>query len=624
MSGACLAERAVARPTHRPPGPQWPPELIALIVAVASLNAFGITWGLPNAGGDWAIDSIAPLGPLQYAQQMLYGGHWWSKYPPLHFTFLAIVYAPYAAFLTLTGALDAGTVRHASALADPEMSVTLFTLTARVVSAAMGVGVAVVAYRIGVELAGRLAGVLAAVLFACSPLAVYYADAANLEMPYLFWSSLALLSLVRIARGAPRATYVRLGVFTAAAIATKDQAYGLFLLLPLPLAVLHVRGRGIAALRDDRLLAGAGAAVLTYLVGANVLVDPRGWLAHLYYVTHDGSRPYQMYPATVAGFLDLGLHVGRLVLTTATPPVVLLAAGGVLALRGPARRGGLVLGCAAVSYLATFIAPILYVFPRFVLPLVFVTTIFAGVGGSALWRCGALAGRAAVAASVAIVFVYGTSMNLGLVWDSRYAAEAWLAGHVEAGALVGTNGEGVYLPRVPADLRTVPIDVTSDGLRFVGDAPEYLIFSDAYYARYLRRAAVRPAFLALLAGGAGYEPAATFQSRHLVATSLIPTMNPKIVVLRRVRDSGGGDARGLLQLAEGGFDGHHEVVQIGNQVPIGDEAPAQPARVAEEGDAERLVGQQRQHRVALPELGAEEVERDLRAGDVGDDEVERP
>jgi hypothetical protein len=434
-----------------------------------------------------------------------------------------------------------------------------------------------------------------------------------------------LLSLVRIARGAPLGTYARLGVFTAAAVATKDQAYGLFLLLPIPLAALH------GAVRDRRLIAAGVAALVTYVVAANVLVDPHGWLAHLYYITHEGSRPYQMYPATLAGHTALAAHVARLVVETATPPVVLLAAFGLAAIRPAARRGVLLLGCAALSYLATFVGPILYVFPRFVLPLVFVSAILGGVGGAALWARAGRVGRVAVAGSVAFVFLYGTSMNLGLVWDSRYEAEAWLAEHVPAGALVGTNGEGVYLPRVPAELRTVAVEVTSDGLRFDGDPPDYLVLSDAYYARYLRRAGVRPVFLALLDGEEGYERVATFQSPHLAATNLIPTMNPRIVVLRRrssAYDSGAREAVGhprrFLELAERPVDREHEVVQVGDQVPIGDESPAELAGVAEQRDAERLVREERQHRVALTQLGAEQIERDLRPRHVRHHEVERP
>jgi 4-amino-4-deoxy-L-arabinose transferase-like glycosyltransferase len=593
-----------------------------LVFALACLNTFGITWGLPNPNGDWAIDSIAPFGPLRYAREMLYSGHWWSKYPPLHFTLLSLVYAPYALYLTVTGSLTPGTLAaYPWGLSDPEVSVTYFTLMARAMSAAMSVGVAVIAYRLAVELSGRLAGIFAAIAFACSPLAVYYGAAANLDMPYLFWSSLGLLALARIGRGAPLATYVRLGVFAAAAMATKDQAYGLFLLLPFPLLALHGRVHGGNGLRDRRLLAAGAAAIVTYLVAANVLLDVRGWLAHVHYITHEGSRPYQMYPATPLGVASFALYVVGLLFETATPPIVVLAGVGLYALRPGVQRSALLLLAAAASYCLTFLGPILYVFPRFVLPLVFVCAVFAGVGGAALVRRAGTLGWAAVAASLAIVFLYGTSMNLGLVWDSRYAAEHWLAAHVDAGTRVGVNGERVYLPRLPADLESVPVDVTTEGLVFAGAPPEFLVFSDAYYARYLRRAAVRPVMLALLSGASGYRRVATFHSRHLLATRLIPTMNPRIVVMQRIAqlDGSGSD----LQLTERVLDRTCELVQVGHEIPVGDEAPAESAGVAEERDAEGLVGEEGQHGVALPELGAEEVERNLRSRDVRHDQVER-
>ena len=65
----------------------------------------------------------------------------------------------------------------------------------------------------------------------------YYAHTSNLDVPYLFWGCLAVLSLVRaVARREPR----RLRAFAALAalaVGTKDQAYAMFL-LGAPAAVL--------------------------------------------------------------------------------------------------------------------------------------------------------------------------------------------------------------------------------------------------------------------------------------------------------------------------------------------------------------------------------------------------
>lgn len=505
-------------------------ELAILVLLAFVLNLCGITWGLPSTD-DWAIDSVAPLGPLSYVHRMIESGHWWSKYPPLHFALLALVYAPYLGLLRLTGAFESGMVHYPYGFAHPETALAALVLIARLVSAAMGVGVAIAAYLIARELAGRRAGFFAGLLFAGSPLALYYANSGNLDMPYMFWSSLALVCAVRVGRGAPLGTYVWLGVLTAAAIATKDQAYGLFLLMPLPLLALHLRRGGCGA-RDPRVLAGLGAAVVTYLLTANVLIDFAGWRAHLRYVTHEGSTRYQMYPATVAGYLALAGQTLRLTIQALPSPAAALAVGGLVWALARRCAGAGLLAFAACSYAVAFLGPILYVLPRFVLPIVFVLTIFAGLAAARLWDSRRAWARSGVAAAIAYTLAYGASMDLGLVLDSRYAAEKWLAAHLAPETVVGTDGALSYLPRLPPGVRVVPVTMTPDG-PVAAHPPEYLVLSDAHYRRYLRREQLRAAVEQLLAGDLGYEPVAIFHQPGLPATDLIPSVNPRIVVLRR-------------------------------------------------------------------------------------------
>jgi hypothetical protein len=124
-------------------------------------------------------------------------------------------------------------------------------------------------------------------------------------------------------------------------------------------------------------------------------------------------------------------------------------------------------------------------------------------------------------------------MNLGLLWDSRYAAEAWMETHIPPGAVVGTNGEGVYLPRLPVGLVGVRVEVTPTGLDVADDGPDFLVLSDAYYARSLRKPDLRPVVERLLAGDLGYEPVGSFQQPYVPASALIPTVNPRIVILKK-------------------------------------------------------------------------------------------
>jgi 4-amino-4-deoxy-L-arabinose transferase-like glycosyltransferase len=523
-------------------------ELACVVLLALALNLWGITWGLPNAG-DWAVDSVAPLGPLLYAQRMFESAHWWSKYPPLHLTLLALVSAPYVALLWLTGAFEPGSVLYPYGFAHPEIALPTLFLIARGMSAAMGVGAAVAAYLIARELAGRRAGFFAGLLFASSPLAIYYAHTGNLDMPYMFWSSLALLCLVRVARGAPLATHVWLGVFTAAAIATKDQAYGLFLLMPLPLLVRYARRSDCRPIHAQSLLAGLVTAVVTYLLAANVLIDFAGWCAHLNYITHEGSIPYQMFPATPPGYLALAGRTLRLTVETLSVPAALLATLGIIRALAYRPVGAGVLVFAACSYAALFLGPILYVLPRFVMPIVFVLAIFGGMAAALLWESSQPLARGAVLAVLAYILSYGVSMNLGLLWDSRYAAEQWLAMNLPSDAVVGTDGGPVYLPRLPPNVTTVAITMAPTGPiafqptgrskastpagRITSWPPDYLILSDAHYRRYFRRDELRMAIELLLAGRLDYEPVAIFYQGGLPATDLIPTVNPRIVVLRR-------------------------------------------------------------------------------------------
>jgi Dolichyl-phosphate-mannose-protein mannosyltransferase len=545
--------RAVAAPRRAPGavatpaaglerGDLWP--LLLVVVVAAALNLIGITWGLPNADNDWAIDSIAPIGPLSYAERMLYGGQWWSKYPPLHFTILALAYAPYVAFLALTGGIEAGVGHYPYGLGKPEISLPLFVLMARTVSAVMGAGAAAVAYTVASEVARtRVAGLVAGILFAASPLTVYYAHTANLDMPYMFWSSLALLCLVRAARGGGRRTYVLLGAFTAAAIATKDQAYGLFLLMPVPLVWLRLRDRGWRPLRDGRLLAGLAAALVVYLLAANVLIDPRGWLAHVRFITGEGSRPYQMFPRSLAGTAALCRETGHLVLQACGIGTVVLGGAGVPwgLRRRPLAAALLVL--AAGSYLLTFLGAIFYVLPRFVLPIVFVLAIFAGIGAAWAWERWPGPPRLVLLGLIAYAAGTGAVMNLGLLRDTRYAAEEWMAYNLPSGTMVGLDGPAAYLPRLPPGVRSVKVEMTSQG-PVARPRPEFLVLSDAYYRRYLRREPLRAMVERLLAGELDYAPVATFYDAHPRVTGMIPGLSPRIVILRRRHGAGSrGPAR---------------------------------------------------------------------------------
>ena len=200
------------------------------------LDVVGIGWGLPHPTGDWATDGLSPLGPLALAWHVLHAEKWWGKYPPFHFLLLALVQAPYVAWLRLRGEIGAIGAVYPYGLAHPLLALGRLALLARLVSVAMGVATVVFTALTAAELFGLRAAVLAGLVLLSSPVTVYYAHTTNLDIPYLCWTTAGLWLAVRVVRGdAAVRTHVLLGAAAALAIATKDQAYACFALLPVPI-----------------------------------------------------------------------------------------------------------------------------------------------------------------------------------------------------------------------------------------------------------------------------------------------------------------------------------------------------------------------------------------------------
>ena len=205
--------------------------LHAVVLLSAALNACGIWWGL---NWRWAPDEIYPSQVLEAIESRFSNG-WSGPYPPFHYYVLSLAYVP---FLVADWLL-------ATRVPFP------LHLVNRSVSLVMATGIVVVCYVIGRELRGRAAGLAAALLTALLLPFVYYAKTGNLDVPYLFWFSLAMLFYTRIVVTGDAGAYAWFALTGALAIASKDQAYGFFVA---PAA--HV-----AWLRYRRLVRGQSATV---------------------------------------------------------------------------------------------------------------------------------------------------------------------------------------------------------------------------------------------------------------------------------------------------------------------------------------------------------------------------
>jgi Dolichyl-phosphate-mannose-protein mannosyltransferase len=514
--------------------------LWAVLVLLVSLglNAWMVTWGLPSTAG-WAPDEILPSAVLE-AKARRFSGGWFDKYPPLHFRLLGVLYS------TIPG------MELRPGVPVPGDTYDRLFVAGRWLSVAMGVGVVLLVYLCGLRLLDGVGALLAAAAVAVMAPFVFYAKLANVDVPYLFWWLLSLLFLIRVLGGHRLLDYLGLGVAAALAVGTKDQAYGLFVLVgPLLVWSRHDRDREKGWLRaflapELPLAVAVGALVLQAIYG--LPGNAEGLRAHIRLITGSASQDFREFPNTIAG------HAGLLVSTVRNTAFVMgvpafLAAlvGIVLAVRRMDRRL-LVMLVPAASYYLFFMSVALYCYDRFVLPIAIVLAFFAGdlLGRMArhdLW------GKTATVAVLMYGLARAISVNVMMANDSRFAAEKWLEKH-GGEALVAMIGPPEYLPRSEG-LNARSVGPAQARLEKV--APEIVVTNADYAERADEGGDEQALYRGLEAGTLGYKrvwshrfhsPYMMIRSEDLAdrpgqpLRSNLDKVNPEIRIYRRETASG--------------------------------------------------------------------------------------
>lgn len=436
---------------------QWRDSPLFWILVVAALmRTAALGWGLPASDG-WDDDGVAPRNFLVGLIETYTPGHHFA-YPPLHMFILAV--------LSLPGILAA--LIGASSLAPKDVIaemihvpyMTYFAVVARLVSLAFSLGTIVVVGRMGELLAGRRAGLLAAAALASNAGLTYYGQVTNLDGPSLFWACLSLFFLMRLMISHDLRAVRWACLTAAAAVATKDQTYAVFL-LALPAGLIgwvfaeEWPRQNAAALVKQLALWGA-VAIAAVLVIDGALVNPHGFADRLALLIGSASRDYAEYQNNLAGrwavLSDMGAHFSRYYPVLA----VLFVVAGVVAV---ARRqaGQLIAGLlpllGAVSFTLAFNFVALRTETRFVLPQAVFLAVYIGLGADLMLSVTSKNLRALAAALCFLTAGWAAYGCLGVdaaFWaDPRYDTESWLREHVRPGEQVEIYGLNVYLPRMP-------------------------------------------------------------------------------------------------------------------------------------------------------------------------------
>jgi 4-amino-4-deoxy-L-arabinose transferase-like glycosyltransferase len=433
--------------------------VLALVAAITLLAVFGIDWGEPGFRS-WAADEVRPVDVIE-GFKVRFSGGWFDVYPPLHYYVLALFYAPFLAVWQF-GWCD---------LAQP-VPYGALSLLGRLVSAVAAGVTAATLYLVArtVGHSWRVA-TMAVVVAASMPIYVYYGRVANLDMPYVMWSALALLAYAQILTGGDDARrHALLGLAAALAVGTKDQAYAFF-----PVIALHLLWRAWArrsgrslprlasTLGDRALWAGLGVFVAVLLVVDNVTFNAAGLRHHVALIVGPMSAHYRMYDRTWIGearmIRDAAIQVPWCLGWLPT----LAALGGVwLTVRRRDWTTAAIVGVPLVSWYVCFIAVIAYDYDRFFLGICLGLALLAGIGLD--WLVEHLrprvAGVAAVATVLAVGVLTGASVPILMHADTRYVVERWLAEHRRPDTVVAFTGLREYLPRLlppgPVEIGATP------------------------------------------------------------------------------------------------------------------------------------------------------------------------
>jgi hypothetical protein len=312
---------------------------------------------------------------------------------------------------------------------------------------------------------------------------VFYAKTINVDVPYVFWFVVSCLFLVEAHRRGGARDCAAFGVAAAAAVATKDQAYALYVLPALHLAWRLGRSRqGLVA-----LAAGTAAGLAALALLFNLPFNYEGFRNHVDLVVGPASAGYRMFPPTLAGQWVLArVTGGQLLWAVGVPGTILLLAGLLKRRHGSSEPAVPVwVYLAALSYYVTLIAVIGYVYDRFLLP---VTTLLALVAAIGVRKTGfVLTRRLQNEARGLVAFVLlgwliwrAASVDALLVRDSRYAAEAWLRAHVPRDAWVVSVDEFGYVPRLDR-FRHRQIDATI--AETLSARPDFIVVNTEFLAR---------------------------------------------------------------------------------------------------------------------------------------------
>ncbi len=440
------------------------------------LNALGIWWGLPSWEG-WAPDEVIPKDVLLGLARLFSGG-WYDTYPPFHFYLLSALYLPlYIPSFILR---ELGLIDFSGVLAE-NSTTNLFHSTyqvsyflGRCLSVVMGTASVLIVYLCGREISCKQEARLSALITCLITPFVYYSKVLNVEIPYIFWFCLSLLFYIRILKKQRLADYLLFSATAIAAICTKDQAYGLYILTAIYILVekyFHDR-RAIQVawwqpLADRKVIYSLVISIVLFCTIHNLLFNYEGFISHVQLLAGPASYNSTDFFTRVDNnwhqHWDLLSQSLRNIRFSLTLPIFLLCLAGVAmslvkAVRNRFWRNNnnyykLSMLVPAISYYLFFISVVLYSRTRFLIPICIIFAFFgAQFISDILLSLKRYPSYKLLSGGLTFIlffymFAQAFSVDMIMIHDSRYAAERKMDLSIPKTSNVFGLGDIKYLPR---------------------------------------------------------------------------------------------------------------------------------------------------------------------------------
>jgi len=268
--------------------------LLTILGFALLVNVTGIQWGLPGKTL-WAPDELKP-SDYTYAIKKDFSHGWHTRYPPLHYKIVASVYKPVIDWIDPTP-------RQWSEL----QFYSNFYLIGRGINIVFSVGILLLVYLVSKILFSPSTALTLTFLGVWVVPISYYSKIGNLDIPYVFWFFIAFFFYIRYQKAPSALQHIIYTVASVLSVASKDQAYGLFILPTLFMMAKsihrhHASGKSIVAnLFSIENLSVVFVFILTFILAFDLPGNKLGFVQHLKLIAGDASEPYRIFQRSFSG-----------------------------------------------------------------------------------------------------------------------------------------------------------------------------------------------------------------------------------------------------------------------------------------------------------------------------------